>query len=111
MFADFDYYKETFKGKKIANADDYEYLAHEASRYISRITTEITEDTMMCECSLVEYLQAVKQQGNITSESIPNAYSVSYASGGSATKINDINSILQLYLGDKFSSVGIVTLI
>lgn len=109
MFADFDYYKNVFKGKKIASAEEYEYLANEASRYIKRVTTDINEDTMMCECSLVEYLQAVKQQGNIASETIPNAYSVSYSSG--ASKIIQINSILELYLGDKYSSVGIATLI
>lgn len=110
MFADFEYYEEVFKGKKITNADDYQYLSQEASRYISRVTTEITDNTKACECALVEYLQSAKRQGNIASETIPNAYSVSYSSS-SGSKISDINSILELYLGDKFSSVGIVTLI
>ena len=110
MFADFEYYKGVFKGKKITNEDDYIYLSQEASRYIARITDEVTDNTKACECALVEYLQASKRQGNIASESIPNAYSVSYASNNT-TKVNDINSILELYLGDKYSSVGIVRLI
>lgn len=111
MFADFEYYENTFKGTKITTADEYAYLANEASRYIKQYTSEVDDNTQACECALVEYLQNAKRQGNIASESIPNAYSVSYSSSGNATKINDINSILELYLGDKYSSVGIVRLI
>lgn len=110
MFADLEYYENTFKGTKIKTADEYAYLANEASRYIKQYTSEVDDDTQACECALVEYLQSAKRQGNIASESIPNAYSVSYSSSG-GSKISDINSILELYLGDKYSSVGIVTLI
>ena len=110
MFADFDYYKNVFKGKKIVNADDYQYLANEASRHIKRFTSEVNEDTKACECALAEYIQEYKRQGNIASESIPNAYSVSYSSN-SADYLAKINNILSLYLGNKYSAVGVVTLI
>ena len=38
MYADFEYYKNTFKGTKIKNADEYAYLGQEASRYIKQYT-------------------------------------------------------------------------
>lgn len=111
MFADFEYYKDTFKGTKIKTAEEYAYLGQEASRYIKPYTSIADEDSMSCECALVEYLQAEKRQGNITSETIPNAYSVSYSANDKATRISEINSILELYLGNKYSSVGIVKII
>ena len=112
MFADFEFYKNIFKGTKIKNADEYTYLGQEASRYIEKHTNKIDDNTKMCECAIVEYLQNSKKQGNISSETIPNAYSVSYASNNSSSvKISEINSILELYLGDKYSAVGIVKII
>lgn len=110
MFADFEYYRENFKGKKITVDADYQYLANEASRHIKKVTTEVNDDTKDCECALVEYLQDYKRQNGIASESIPNAYSVSYSSN-SADYFVKINSILSLYLGDKYSAVGVVKLI
>ena len=109
MFADFEYYKNFFKGTKIKSSDEYVYLAQEASRYIKKYTSDIDADTKACECALVEYLQLENRQGNIASESIPNAYSVSYNTG-SSKKIS-INEILETYLGAKYTPVGIVTLI
>lgn len=111
MFADLEYYNNTFKGTKIKTADEYAYLANEASRYIKQYTSEVDDDTQACECALVEYLQSAKRQGNITSESIPNAYSVTYSSGDKSSRMAEINNILALYLGDKYSAVGIVELI
>lgn len=109
MFADFLYYKNYFKGNKIKSSDDYIHLAQEASRYIKKYTSEVNEDTQDCECALVEYLQVAERQGNIASESIPNAYSVSYNT--SSSKKISINEILETYLGAKYTPVGIVTLI
>lgn len=111
MFADFEYYKNTFKGTKIKNADEYAYLGQEASRYIKSYTNIIDEDSKSCECAIVEYLQQSKKQGNIASESIPNAYSVSYASNDKTAINTQINRLLALYLGDKYSAVGIVKVI
>lgn len=110
MFADLTYYLGTFKGTKVKNIGDYEYLGREASRHISKVTTEINEDTKDCECALVEYLFDYKRQGNIASESIPNAYSVSYKSANS-NYLAEISEIIAFYLGDKYSAVGIVDLI
>ena len=111
MFADFQYYQNEFKGTKIKTADEYKYLGQKASMYIKKYTREVNSDTMACECALSEYLQMVAQQGNMTSESIPNAYSVSWGANDNATRMSEINSILELYLGNVYSSVGIVTII
>lgn len=111
MFADFEYYENTFKGTKIKTADEYAYLGQEASRYIKPYTSIADEDSMACECALAEYLQSSKKQGNIASESIPNYYSASYTANDKATRISEINAILSLYLGERYSAVGIVKVI
>lgn len=111
MFADYEFYTKEFGGTKIKTDTQYKYLGQIASRYIEKYTKEVNTDTKFCECALVEYLESSIKQGNITSESIPNAYSVSYASNDKATQMSEISSILELYLGDKYSSVGIVTVI
>ena len=111
MFADYTYYTTTYKGTKIKSADEYEYLGQQASRYIKQYTDIVDDDTKACECAISEYLQGANKQGNITSESIPNAYSVSYKSNENATMMSEINALLQLYLGDRYSAVGIVKII
>lgn len=111
MFADYDYYKDVYKGTKIKTADEYQNLGRQASRYIEKYTKLINEDTKDCECVIAEYLQNVNKQGNIASESIPNAYSVSYISKDKNTILNEINAILSLYLKDMYSAVGIVKII
>ena len=111
MFADYEFYKNQFGGTKIKTANEYKYLGQQASQYIKQYTDEITENTKLCECALVEYLDRSIKQGNMTSESIPNAYSVSWGANDKATRMSEISSILELYLGDKYSSVGIVKVI
>lgn len=111
MFADYEYYKGTYKGTEISSADQYEYYGNEASRYILRYTNIVDDDTMACECALIEYLQKSKKQGKITSETIPNYYSASYSANDEATKMTEINAILKLYLGNKYSAVGVVNVI
>lgn len=111
MFADFDYYVDEFKGTNIKSEEEYVYLGREASKYIEKCTTIKSKDTKDCECAIAEYLQMSKKQGNLTSESIPNFYSASWSANDKATRDKEINSILELYLGDVCSSVGIVKLI
>ena len=111
MFADFNYYQNTFGGTKIQNADEYKYLGQRASRYIMKYTDKVDVDTKDCECALAEYLQSATKSNGINSETIPNAYSVSYATKDKSTIEDEIGEILGLYLGDIYSSVGIVHLI
>lgn len=111
MFADIDYYLNDYGGTQLKTADEYKYLSKQASRYIIKYTQEVNDDTKACECALVEYLDRANKQGNMTSESIPSAYSVSWSANDKATRMSEINAILELYLGDKYSSVGIVKLI
>ena len=111
MFASFEYYLNEYGGTKIKTAEDYKYLSQKASRYIKQYTNEVNKDSMDCECDLSEYLESVEKQGNMTSESIPNAYSVGYATIDASTKTKKINEILELYLGNKYSPVGIVKVI
>lgn len=111
MFADYNFYVENFGGTKIQNADEYKYLAQKASRYILRYTDEVNIDTKECECALAEYLQSATKSNGISSETIPNAYSVSYTAKDKTTFEDEIGEILGLYLGGLYSSVGIVHLI
>lgn len=111
MFADFEYYKNGFGGRKIQSEQEYRNLGQKASRYILKYTSEVNADTKDCECALADYLQSVDKSDGISSETIPNAYSVSYANKDKATKMSDIQEILELYLGDLYSAVGIVKLI
>ena len=114
MFANYQYYTENFKGTKIKNENEYTYLGQQASMYIKKYTNIVDDNTKSCECALSEYLKDSLKKSNITSESIPNAYSVSYESGTNTA--TSIQSILELYLGgigNKYGyfSVGAVNLI
>lgn len=112
MFADYEYYTGCFGGTIVENEKDFNYFSRQASRYILRHTDIVNDATKDCECALVEYLMKSDQQGNMTSESIPNAYSVSWSANDSGAKLKEINSVLELYLGDLYcSSVGIVKVI
>lgn len=111
MIGSYEYYTNSFGGTKIQNEAEYKYLGQQADRYIFKYTSEVSSDTKDCECALAEYLQGANKSNGISSETIPNAYAVSYATKDNATKNSEINAILELYLGDKYSSVGIVTLI
>lgn len=111
MFADYTYYTESFGGTKIKDANEYKYLAQQASLYIKKYTSEVTEATQSCECAISEYLQGVAKQGNMTSENIPNFYSVSWSANTNNSRMTEINAILELYLGNKYASVGVVKLI
>ena len=111
MFADYDFYVNNYRGSKIQNAEEYQYLGQKAARYIMRYTNEVNTDTKECECALAEYLQIATKSNGINSETIPNAYSVSYGTKDKTTIEEEIGEILGLYLGDLYSSVGIVHLI
>lgn len=111
MFADFEYYQNTFGGSKIKTADEYKYLGQQASRYILKYTSEVNSNTKDCEGALAEYLQGVSKSAGVSSETIPNAYSVSYATNDYNARMSEINAILELYLGDLYSSVGNVILV
>lgn len=110
MFANFEYYQNQFGGTRIKSASEYKYLGQQGARYISKYTTQVNEDTQDCECALAEYLQSANKSKGISSESVPNAYSVSYSTKDEKTMMSEINAILELYLGDKYSAVGIVKL-
>lgn len=101
MFADYSYYTGTYKGTKITSANEYTYLAQKADFYIKRYDTVTSDNTKMCECALSEYL--LTTNGNVASESIQGAYSVSYNSGSDHNQ--EIGNILELYLGDKYTPV------
>ena len=48
MFADYNYYTQNYKGKKIEDANEYEYLARKADLYIKKYTNEVNENTKDC---------------------------------------------------------------
>lgn len=111
MFASYEYYTEDFGGTKIKDEKEYKYLAQQACKYIEKYTTEVNDNTKMCECAISEVLQTSRKQGNVTSETIPNAYSVSYADNSTNSLWLSIKELLSLYLGDIYSSYGVVRVI
>lgn len=111
MFADFNYYQTNFFGTQIKTEAEYNYLAQQADRYIMRYTEEVSKDTKDCEGALAEYLQSNSASRGIASETIPSAYSVTYNTKDRATFMSEIGAILELYLGSRFSAVGIVKLV
>ena len=111
MFANYTYYTDVFKGTKITSSDEYDYLGQEAYRYIKQYTDVVDDDSKSCECAIAEYLQSSKKQGNMTSENIPNFYSVGWSDNDKSARMKEISAILELYLGSKYSSVGIVKVV
>ena len=76
----------------------------------------IPEEVKLCEYKLINTIQSYAQTdtlnsvGNVASENI-DGYSVSYITKETTTIDKEIGEILELYLGDLYSSVGIVNLI
>lgn len=109
MFADYNYYTNKFGGTMIQDDTEYKRFGQQSSRYIINFAPRIckdNEDAKMCECAISEKLYTFNTRGNITSESVPNFYSVSYGSNDIKSLNREIQDLLELYLGNKYSSVG-----
>lgn len=89
MYADYEYYKNTFKGGTVP-ADRFDYYAERASDYMNFITfnrlknenhPEYADEIQKCCCAVADTICSYEQSGNsdgIASETI-GSYSVKYA--------------------------------
>lgn len=83
MYADFEYYKNNFFGRVIADEMLFNSLCIKAVAYINRITynricsDDITDDIKNAVCAVCEVFAEVDGRGGIKSES-NDGYSVTY---------------------------------
>ena len=116
MTADFEFYRDTFKGITIASEEEYGYAAERASDelapYVAFIpnTAEAQRALKKCACKIADIVYGNYKTskfgeagGKIASESVSGYYSVSYgvATGAEALRAYQaqINAALSLYLG------------
>ena len=110
MLADYDFYKEQYKGIVITDANSYGYFGERASdelalyssRSIFNEDVNAKEQLKKCACRIAEILYASTNGGkgkNITSESVAGYYSVSYAQATESQIKGQINTAIKLYIG------------
>lgn len=112
MLADYDFYKNTYKGIVIADANSFGYFGERASDelalYSSRsiFNEDVTakEQLKKCACRIADILYSTTNGGksigkSVTSESIAGYYSVSYAQATDAQAKSQINTAIKLYIG------------
>lgn len=107
IYADFDYYKNTFHGIIIEKKDEYQYFAEgagdELAPFISRVPKDEEAQTALkrCACRITDILyqdfKSSKNGQKITSESVSGYYSVSY--NNPKTVSHAVNTAISLYLG------------
>lgn len=111
MLADYEFYKNEYKGIVIADANSYLYFGERASDELVLFSnrevfdTDETAKTQLkkCACRIADILFASTNgkgvNKNITSESIAGYYSVSYSQADIKQIQGQINSAITLYLG------------
>lgn len=108
MIADYNFYKNEYKGIVFADAKSYEYYGERASDKLALYSTRFTDGDRLialqkCACKIAEILVSQtnggKQGKNVTSESIAGYYSVSYQNKTDAEINASINGAIREYLG------------
>ena len=109
MLADYEFYKNTYKGIVIADANLYDYFAERASDELALFADRVCADEQAqtqlkkCACRVADILFAgTNGKGvnkNITSESVAGYYSVSYSQVDKQQIDRQINAAISLYLG------------
>lgn len=106
-YADFNYYKDVFKGSSITDIATFDNLSERATEYLNSVTfgriDDITDNIKRCCCALAEQINLDNnyQNGKIVSSEKNGNYSVSYAiSSNVATEhYRRMFSICLQYLG------------
>lgn len=101
IYADFDYYLNTYGGTKIDDDDIFRRIADIASSEMSMYApgiTEATDEVKKCCCEIVDVIytyEAYRDSSRVQSEKVGN-YSVTYASSSSITiqRNEEIQSII-----------------
>ncbi len=84
-YADFNYYKNVFKGSSITDIATFDNLSERATEYINSVTfghiDDITDNIKRCCCALTEQINLDNnfQNGKLISSEKNGNYSVSYA--------------------------------
>ena len=105
MLADYDFYKNTYKGIVIADANSYDYFAERAgdelALYVKRVEDE--QPLKKCDCKIADILYSSTngkgENKKVTSESIAGYYSVSYQTQAESEVRASISFAIKTYLG------------
>lgn len=110
MLADYDFYKNTYKGIVFADANSYKYFGERAGEELALFSnrTIFSEDNIAkeqlkrCACRIADILYSSNNGGKgkaITSESVAGYYSVSYSQATDSQIKGQINTAIKLYIG------------
>ena len=112
MLADYDFYKNEYKGIVITDANSYGYFGERASdelalyssRSIFNEDVNAKEQLKKCACRIADILYSSTNGGksigkSVTSESVAGYYSVSYAQATESQITGQINTAIKLYIG------------
>lgn len=111
MLADYDFYKNTYKGIVFADANSYEYFGERAgeelalysSKQIFNEDVTAKEQLKRCACRIADILYSSTGGSTngkqITSESVAGYYSVSYSQATESQTKGQINTAIKLYIG------------
>jgi len=110
MLADYGFYKTTYNGIVIADANSYGYFGERASDELalysnnSIFSNDVTakEQLKRCACRIADILYSSTNGGKgngITSESVAGYYSVSYSPVTEKQIQGQINTAIKLYIG------------
>lgn len=112
MLADYDFYKDEYKGIVITDANSYGYFGERASdelalysnRQVFNEDVNAKEQLKKCACRIADILYSTTNGGkaigkSITSESVAGYYSVSYAQDSNSQVKGQINTAIKLYIG------------
>lgn len=106
MLADYDFYKNEYKGIVIADANSYAYFGERASDELAFFSNQDEMAQMQlkkCACRIADILHSsTNGKGvykKVVSEGIAGYYNVSYAQVDEKQVKSQINSAIVLYLG------------
>lgn len=110
MLADYDFYKNTYKGIIFNDATSYEYYGKRASDELAfcsnrQVFADLTAQTQLkkCACDIADILYSSTDgkvgKRVVASESVSGYYSVTYATVTEEQIKSKINSSIKKYIG------------
>jgi hypothetical protein len=104
MLADYDFYKNQYKGITIADANSYDYFAERAGDELALYVNRADETQLKkCACKIADILYSSSngkgENKKVTSESIAGYYSVSYQTQSESEVRASISFAIKTYLG------------
>lgn len=111
MLADYDFYKNTYKGIVFADANSYEYFGERAGEELAPFSSKniFSEDEnasnqlKRCACRIADILYSStggsKNGKQVANESVAGYYSVSYTTTTEEQIKSQISMAIKLYIG------------